>query len=532
MFDTKIPFNNRGKFATVQEINKETKIVDYEKEMGNASGVTVSTDGRTAKVYDDDGFYMVVGGTGSKKTRDVVAPYILNNAIAGSSMIISDVKGDLYKLLSVRLKKMGYRLVCLDFNNPGRGDAYNPLWPLYRDYNNGKSDRANKRLRDLSETIFSSVSSDKDPFWHTSSGEYFIGLSTTLLKHFDEKDATIANVINLHIQGNKKMGHDSYFKSFFAGKEDTDEWKLIANTIEAPNETRGSINSVFITALNKIIGQNKGLIKMMSHSTFEISDLIDEKVAVFIIANEESLSVHGGLISALINQWYGMLVDIAEESDNGILKRKVAFVLDEMGNLPAIPSFEIKTSLCRARGIAIFFVVQSFAQIYLRYGDYVANTIIANTTNWIYLHSPDPKLNEYVSGLTGIVTDEVGRSRPLISADELRYLKKYTNEGLTECLMLLGRMHPIICHLRDISEYYGIEPIEKLDIPFREDEEVSDVDFCSIVKNEMKAHLQAIINNSDKEKEDIDDDKDTLKGENLRGITEIIDGAIDELIGG
>lgn len=105
-------------------------------------------------------------------------------------MIISDVKGELYKLTSRLLRKQGYRVVVLNFNDPDRGDAYNPIIPIYRDYKkNGKTDRANRELNNFSEMIFASMKSSKDPFWHTNSGMYFTGLDgKKLFYHAGKKE--------------------------------------------------------------------------------------------------------------------------------------------------------------------------------------------------------------------------------------------------------------------------------------------------------------------------------------------------------
>ncbi|MGN0438747.1 MAG: type IV secretory system conjugative DNA transfer family protein [Lachnospiraceae bacterium] len=537
MLDTKISADiNQGRFATLEEIYEETQPVDYVKGIGTAAGVTVFTDGKTARVNDDDGFYMVVGGTGSKKTRGVVAPSIVNNAIAGNSMIITDIKGDLYKLTSRLLRKSGYRVVVLNFNNPDEGDAYNPIIPIYRDYKKyGETDRANRELNNFSEMIFASMKSEKDPFWHTTSGMYFTGLELALFDNFEEKDATIVNALNLHIQGDKQAGGSSYIKEFFSDMENTEAWKMMVSTVNAPNETRSSIHSVFVAALNRLVGQNKALIKMLSHSTFEVQDLIGEKVAVFLIANEESLSVHAGLITALIQQWYTMLVNIADQT-NGLLKRKVTFVLDEFGNLPALKDFEITISLARARGISFMIAIQSFAQLELRYGKDVARTIIGNTSNWIYLFSPDPELLKYISELTGVVTDEAGRTRNLVSVNQLRHLKKRTEEGLTECLMILGRLNPIFCYLPDILDYYGIEPIDCLDIPVRQDVEVDDIDFCSMVENKKKAKLRKMMEdieeNNKKEREEEKAKIETIKKKDPLQLSGVINNVIGELIGG
>ncbi len=537
MLDTKISEDiNQGCFASLEEIYEETEFVDYEKGIGSASGVTVSTDGKTGRVHNDDGFNMIVGGTGSKKSRDIISPLILNNAIAGNSMIISDVKADLYKLNSKMLRKRGYRVVVLNFNDPDRGDAYNPLLSIYRDYKfNGKSDRANTELNSLCEIIFQTMKSEKDAFWHTTSAIYMTGLSLVLLDHFEEEFVTLANVLNLHLQGTKKFGASNYMKEFYSDMEYTEAFKMMMSTLNAPNDTRASIHSVFVSGLNKLVGQNKALIRMLSHSTFEMQDLVDEKVAVFLIANEESLSAHAALITALLQQWYNILINIADQT-NGRLKRKVSFVLDEVANLPPLKDFDITISLARARNISISICIQSLAQLEHRYGKEVARTIIGNTNNWIYLFSPDPELLKYISDLTGVVTDETGRKRNLISVNQLRHLKKQTEDGLTECLMILGRLNPTISYLKDISEYAGIEPIECLDIPLREEVEAKEIDFCSMVQNKRKKKVQKLLDEAEEDRRKQQDEvrarRETIKKRDPLQVTAVLDKVINELIGG
>lgn len=537
MFDTRVPASiNQGGFGTIEDVKSVGVKISYESGHAGVAGISMTSDGKTAYVLDDDGFYLTVGGTGSKKTRNVVAPYIYNNALVGNSMIITDVKGDLYKLLSPTLRKLGYKIRILNFNEPEKGDAYNPIKEIYRDYKIGRVDKANRELNNFSEIIFQSMKSEKDPFWHTNGGMYFVGLELTLFDLFDEEQATIANALNLHIQGVKKIGGTSYMKEYYSGKENAEAWKLMVSTVDAPNETRSSIYSVYAAALNKLIGQNRALIKMMSHSTFEVSELLEKKTAVFIIANEESLSVHGGLITALITQWYDILVNLADQT-NGVLKRNVVFVLDEFGNLPGITDFQTKISLSRARGISWMIVIQSFAQLELRYGKDVARTIIGNTANWIYLFSPDPELLKYISDLCGEVTDEyTGQTRHLLSVNQLRHFQKCNEEGLTECLMLLGRMNPFVSYLPDISQYYGIEPIDSLDIPIRADEVINDINFTEIVEKNRKEKLQKTMNEAEREKrktrEEILKKKEQAKKHDPENITGIMNSMIFKLVGG
>lgn len=531
MFDTSIPLNiNQGSYATLDDIMNKGVKIDYRTSCADASGVTMISDGKTSYVYKGDDFNLVVGGTGTKKTRNVVAPYIYNNALAGKSMIISDIKGDLYRLLSKILRRLGYKIKVLNFNDPSKGDAFNPLDEICRNYKSGNMHKANRDLNNLADMIFNSVKADKDPFWHKSSANYFVGSAMTIFDLFNVDKATIANVFNLHIQGNVN-GYESLLKDYYRYKENSDAWKLLVTTVEAPRETKASIHSVYTSALNRLLGQNEFLLKMMSHSTFSVSDIVEEKTAVFIIANEESMSVHGGLISAYIQQWYASLVDIAEKTD-GVLKRDVVFVLDEFGNLPAIEDFQTKISLSRARGISWMVVIQSFSQLEYRYGKDVANTIIGNTSNWIYLFSPDPQLLEYISKLLGDVTDEyTGRTRRLLSPNQLRHFQKCDDEGLTECLLLLGRMNPFVSYLPDISQYSGIEIMKSFDIPTRVDDELKNINFKEAIDDKKREQLERKKIEKDQLLKDLNTTTETVKKGDPYNLVETMDRLIVEIKG-
>ena len=54
--------------------------------------------------------WLVVGASGSYKTRGVVLPNVLSGG-GGSSMIISDTKGMLYDTCAPRLRGLGYKAV-------------------------------------------------------------------------------------------------------------------------------------------------------------------------------------------------------------------------------------------------------------------------------------------------------------------------------------------------------------------------------------------------------------------------------------
>ena len=97
--------------------------------------------------------------------------------------------------------------------------------------------------------------------------------------------------------------------------------------------------------------------------------------------------------------------------------------------------------------------------------------------------------------MTGKITDEKGAERNLLSVNQLRRLKKCNEDGLTECLMILGRMHPVIAYLPDISSYYGVEPTEYLEIPYRKDDkENEEIDFRMVILKRKDKRIERLLN--------------------------------------
>ena len=79
---------------------------------------------------------IIIGATGSGKTTTFVNPVvqILGHASAGSSMICTDPKGELFQMHSKMLKEHGYNCMVLDLRDPYSSFRWNPLGTIYDMY--------------------------------------------------------------------------------------------------------------------------------------------------------------------------------------------------------------------------------------------------------------------------------------------------------------------------------------------------------------------------------------------------------------
>ena len=126
-----------GWWLNKKEYNKVFKcnIIDrnnlYNEVAFESGGVitNVEKDGNTDKIYyiADNIHTLLVGSSGSGKSRSIIIPTITMLGLAGENMFISDVKGELYLYTAEKLEELGYDVIALDFISFLKSNWYNYL---------------------------------------------------------------------------------------------------------------------------------------------------------------------------------------------------------------------------------------------------------------------------------------------------------------------------------------------------------------------------------------------------------------------
>ena len=496
-------------FASEEEIRSCTVNVDINRairalnegegwerahELCPAGGPVVrcNADG-TMQVMNDDSHSVTFASTGRGKTRRFVYPTMFADICAGANLVVNDMKGEIYATTRGLLEAAGYTVYVLDLRDPGNSpNRYNPLDIAWTEWNAGRQDSAFMYLRNFALSVFDTMSkTTNDAFWPNSAIDYFMGLALGMLEvGASREEFTLDSLATMDRLGNDGSLGGTRLKRFF-GTFPSDSLALqsASGTINAPNDTRSSILSVFRSPMALYAGQ-RGLMDALSRSDFDVHELTLERRALFVISPDET-HAFGPVVVGILNQVMSAMISTAQREYGGVLPHRVDFILDEMGNLPSrIPDMEALVSAARSRNMRFHFVLQSAAQLSNVYGNELREVILDNCDTWVYMGSRGLDFLKRISDLTGEVQLESGRVRPLMSVEKLQHLE--TRETETETLVFLSSLKPFVAPLKDVGQYEKpAEPVQETHVKEPVERKVFDLE--QAIKEQGMLRAQSLI---------------------------------------
>lgn len=446
-YDENSPSYNFARWATKKEFQSSLRKIEFNKNAYyDKSGIPLLSDGKTAFVDVNDSHTLIIGASGSKKTRLFIMPSILSLAQAGESMVITDPKSELYDRTASYLENKGYNIIAVNFRDESIGDSWNPLWLPYNFFGRGEFDTSIGLLNDFAHVAVPRSSSHSDPFWDDSARSAFLGLLVVLFScSRNIEEINLKSLLNLRFSSFDKFSSNNSFlldKLFSMAGYNNIAYTYLSGTIIAPEKTFFSILSTLDSHLAKFIIRPR-LTEMMCKNNFNFYDIADTKTAIFLIMPDEKTTYHG-LVSIFIKQCYEALIFHAQKSEDHKLMKRVNFILDEFSSLPQMKDFPAMIAAARSRNIRFNIVVQSEQQLKNKY-EYEAETIKGNCNNWVFLTSKELLLLNEISNLC----DKRKNGNSLITISKLQRLSKENGEAL----VIRERLFPFIANLADINSY-------------------------------------------------------------------------------
>ena len=411
-----------SRWATAEELKSKLTPISYDSEI-KKSGIPMMYDANNLYIKDDEAHTLVIGSTGSGKTQSIMLPQLRLAIKAQESFIVHDVKGEIYDILSGELKKQNYNTIVINLDDPTIGNNFNPLSLPYELYKNGQKDKAIELLENVgyyfccNETFNANI----DPFWNNSATSLFIGLALYLFDNAKEEEINISSLLSI------VSDFDKLSEQVKKYNKTSPTYINLSNIILAPNDTKGSILSVFIQNMRLFVSRET-LLEMLSISDFDIKDIQKNKTALFIISNNKSTSKR--LIPLIIEECYYAAKYINDKT------RRLNIVIDDFENLIPIKDFNNMLTLARGCNIKFSIFIRSILELRNTYGAEGTEILKMVFGNIIYLLANDTETLEDISKLCGSKQTEKG-FEPLISVEDLKLLNSF------EAVILIPRIYPI-----------------------------------------------------------------------------------------
>lgn len=342
-------------------------------------------------------------------------------------------------------------------------------------YSSTLNTQCSEQIKTIQNAIFHC---DKPDHWIESASKVFSGIIYHL-GYMVEDDVNAINIDKFNIFSIVSITNDSKLfndESFFKEKNlidknlliyqkqkqtDTYEYNLLKYRFQelssrqdvmnlskifiSAEEEGKSIMSTFDTKMNPFLSDGVKLLTSFNDITFEKLISGDKPKAIFVGINVNDPTYHPFIV-LFISTLHQKLSEKAKKS-GGSLNRYFMFMLDEFGNIPAIPNYGKILSTCRSENIKFMSIVQSNAQIEKNY-EKDKDNIITNKGLNIYIKSNDLATAEYYSKVLGstmistkrvqsakqegwVIDKKEYKQRSLMTPDEIFNLDcKYYNDTL------------------------------------------------------------------------------------------------------
>jgi len=444
-----INFSESDQYGSSGWMTREEKLnnLEIKNNAKDIEGIILGKEKKTGRVVAlpyDSGLnrnFFIVGNQKTGKSWTYARNLITHCVKHGESIIVNDLKGELYQDSYELLTQNGYVVKVLNLKDTIASDAWNIL----------------EDLSDDDITIFCNmvITNTTDRF-----DAYYDNNEMTLLKalvlyvKYDKdippEDKTFTTVYKILLEKGES-GLDDLFNSLDSSSPAKQAYQLFGQTTSKSGAILG-----LGTRIN--IMQNTRVQHIFGHSDIDVTLPAKKKCAYFVISSAQT-EAYDFVSTMFFSYLFLKSIQYADTKENGKTDVPIHFILDEFSQIGQIPGFLKSFATVRSAGIGLSLMVQNLPQMYARWGEKQTEEIIGGCDINMLLGCNDQITADYYSKLCGEVTIEVETERknlnsirftdythdfakstglgkrPLMMPDEIRRLK----EDNTSLLILSGQ---------------------------------------------------------------------------------------------
>ena len=341
-----------------------------------------------------NGNLAVYGSSGSMKTRSFCMNRILQAAIRGESLIISDPKSELYEKSSEYLRDQGYCVKVFNLVNPENSDSWNCLSEV-----EGQELMAQLFVDVI---IKNTINNGKgDHFWDSCEMNLLKALVLYVDQSYAEQNRNIGEVYRL-----LTLNGESDLDSLFENLPPTHPAKAPYSLYKQASDT---VRSGVIIGLGSRLQvfQSELIKKITTRDEIDLELPGQERCAYFLVTSDQD-STFDFLASLFLSFCFIKLVRYADKNcEGGKLPVPVHVLGEELTACGTIPDLSRRLSVIRSRNISMSCVFQNLAGLQNRYPLNLWQEILGNCDAQLFLGCTDELTAEFISSRTGLASVSV-----------------------------------------------------------------------------------------------------------------------------
>ncbi len=362
---------------------------------------------------------LIVGGSGSGKTRFVLKPNLLQ---MHSSYVVTDPKGTVVNECGLALLKNGYEIKIFNTINFRRSMHYNPFAYIHDE----------KDILKLVTTLIANTKGDGkggDEFWTKAEQLLYTALIGYIYYEAPEEEQNFSTLLEM-LNAMEVREDDEEFKNpvdlMFDELEAKDPEHFAVRQYKKYKLAAGkTAKSILVSCGARLAPFDiRELREITAYDELELDKLGDRKTALFLIMSDTDATFNF-LISMIYTQLFNLLCEKADDVYGGRLPVHVRCLIDEAANIGQIPNLEKLMATIRSREISAALVLQAKSQLKALYKDN-ADTIIGNCDSQIFLGGSEKSTLKDLNEILGKETIDMyntGETRGQSQSYNMNYQK-------------------------------------------------------------------------------------------------------------
>jgi type IV secretion system protein VirD4 len=387
---------------------------------------------------------MICAPPGAGKGVGFVIPNLLSHI---GSVVAIDPKGELFTTTSrARRKCLGNRIIRLDplgVCGPG-GAAFNPLMHI-----DPASPLLGEQVKAIAEALVVRTGQEHDDHWNASGETGIAGATLYVITYAAPEDRNLNAVADLLTDSDAFAGMVAMMRDVTGDLESACGHTHAYKLLKRYGNTMASWEDRELSSIRSTIGRHMSWLhsplveEHLSESDFDPKDLVQDNVTVYLVLPPKYLSTLSRLLRLWVTTLYGAITECGEQEEHEVL-----FLMDEVGNIGALPCLYSAITLGRGYGLRVWLILQSIGQLKTLFPkDGEHQTAEASIDHKIFFGIRDYATAEMVSNYSGTTTITVTSKTKTKgsttsggsffgSGDKRSHS---TNEGTSETQSLTGR---------------------------------------------------------------------------------------------